>query len=159
MASSMTTELHSKHHLAQTSAGDYRAGTARWPPGIDSLDARERNIALAADKSAILNEVAAHVVQRCVPNRSLTLLRLVCLSNSAHGLRPTVVAGQEFECEDPTAIELLRAGFVRKPGSPAVQYETKVIVPHSAPQVSPRQPFRHLPVSDARPETVASEGD
>ena len=86
-------------------------------------------------------------------------MRLVCISNQLSGAYGTVVAGQEFECEDPTAIELLRAGFVRKPGSPAVQYETKVIVPHEAPQVSPRQPFRHVPVSDARPETVASQGD
>ena len=60
-------------------------------------------------------------------------MRLVCLSNQLTGSYGTVVAGEEFECEDPTAIELLRAGFVRKPGSPAVQYETKVIVPRSSP--------------------------
>src|SRR5580658_7170856 len=85
-------------------------------------------------------------------------MRLVCVSSQLTGAYGTVIAGEEFECEDSIATELLRAGFVRKPGSPTVRYETKVIVPE-APQVSARQPFRHLPVSDPRPETVASEGD
>ncbi len=84
---------------------------------------------------------------RIVANRQLT------------GVYGTVSAGQEFECHDATALELLQAGFVQRAGAPAVRYETKVIVPAEAPQVSARDSFRHVPVSDARPETVAAAGD
>ena len=85
-------------------------------------------------------------------------MRLVCVSSQLTGAYGTVIAGQEFDCEDSIAVELLRSGFVRKPASPGVRYETKVITPEAS-GVSPRQPFRHMPVSDKRPEVVASEGD
>ena len=68
----------------------------------------------------------------------------------------TVVAGQEFECEEATARELLSAGMVRKTGPPIVRYETKVIVPE-APEVSARHSFRDVPVSDEEPEAVAAQ--
>ena len=70
----------------------------------------------------------------------------------------TVVAGQEFECEESTARELLTAGIVRKAGPPAVRYETKVIVPE-APEVSARHSFRDVPVPDEESEELASEGN
>ena len=57
------------------------------------------------------------------------------------GTYGTVVAGQEFECEESTARELLTAGIVRKAGPPVVRYETKVIAPE-APEVSARHSFR-----------------
>lgn len=85
-------------------------------------------------------------------------MRLVA-NTQLTGAYGTVVAGQEFECHDPTALELLRAGSVRKVGPPAVRYETKVISPGEAPQVSARENFRHMPLSDEGSETVASEGD
>jgi len=84
-------------------------------------------------------------------------MRLIANSQLT-GAYGTVVAGQEFDCEDATAVELVRNCVARKAAPPAVRYETKVIAPE-APEVSPRQPFRHLPVSDTRPETVAPEGD
>ena len=85
-------------------------------------------------------------------------MRLVA-NTQLTGVYGTVLAGQEFECHDPTALELLQAGSVHKAGSPAISYETKVIAPGEAPQVSARETFRHVPLSDEGPERVASEGD
>ena len=85
-------------------------------------------------------------------------MRLVA-NTQLTGAYGTVVAGQEFECHDPTALELLAMGSVRKAGPPAVRYETKVIVPGEAPQVSARETFRHVPVSDEGSAGMAAEGD
>ena len=74
------------------------------------------------------------------------------------GIYGTVVAGQEFDCHDATALELLAAGVVRRAGPPAVRYETKVIAPE-APEVSAREPFPDMPLPDPQPETVAPESD
>ena len=78
-----------------------------------------------------------------------------------HGDYGDVSPGEFFSASDEVATELTAAGLVE----PRVRYEmkshvydTKVIVP-DAPAVSARETFRHLPVSDARPETVASAGD
>lgn len=65
---------------------------------------------------------------------------------------------EEFDCPDDTAQELLKSGLVRYAMPPKVEYETKIIRP-TAPEVSPREPFRHVPVPDAKPETVDSEGN
>jgi hypothetical protein len=85
-------------------------------------------------------------------------MRLIVISQQLTGEYGTVVAGQEFDCDDAAAYQLVTAGMARKAAPPAVRYETKVIVPE-APEVRAREMFRHLPVSDAEPATVASEGD
>jgi len=69
-----------------------------------------------------------------------------------------VVADQEFDVRDEIAVQLLHRHLVRKPDPPQVHYETKVIVP-AAPEVSPREPFRDLPLLDAESPDVAPEGD
>ena len=84
---------------------------------------------------------------------------LLVAGSQLTGSYGTVQAGQEFECPDGTALELLLAGRAQKAGQPTMRYETKVIQPGEASQVSAREAFRHVPVSDPRPETVASEGD
>jgi hypothetical protein len=73
------------------------------------------------------------------------------------GIYGTVVAGEEFDCPDGTALELLRLGRARRVAPPAVRYETKVIVPE-APEVSAREGFRHLRVPDKKSANVAPEG-
>lgn len=75
-----------------------------------------------------------------------------------YGEYGTVVAGQEFEASDQVGLQLLQSGVVRRPDPPRVTYETKVIVP-TASEVSARQPFRHLPVSDPESPNMAAEGD
>jgi hypothetical protein len=70
----------------------------------------------------------------------------------------TVNPGQEFEARDEIAEDLLRRGLVRRAEPPRIEYETKVIVPE-APEVSPRQPFRHQPVPNKEPKKLASQGD
>lgn len=70
----------------------------------------------------------------------------------------TVVPGQDFEPTDERAHDLLKRGLARKKEEPVIQYETKVVTPE-APEVSPRHPFRDVPVPDAEPEDVAPEGD
>ena len=80
---------------------------------------------------------------------------------SSHDL--TVAAGQTFELPDGLAMQLLKAGKVRKADPPRVQYETRVIIPESrtiqpeAPEVSARPPFRDVPVSDPQPPSMAPE--
>lgn len=69
-----------------------------------------------------------------------------------------VAPGDDFEVRDEIATQLLRAGVVRKADPPTVQYETKVIVPE-APEVSPRQPFRDMPVFDARSPELDRKGN
>lgn len=70
-----------------------------------------------------------------------------------------VNAGQVFEVPDAQGKELLRTGHVRVATPPAVAYETKVIVPQEAPQVSARQPFRHVPLPNEKPEALAPDSD
>jgi hypothetical protein len=81
----------------------------------------------------------------------------VVANRQLHGSYGTVVPDQAFECPDDTAQELLKAGLVRHCKPPKVQYETKIIMPE-APEVSPRETFRDVPVSDPKPATVDSEG-
>lgn len=67
---------------------------------------------------------------------------------------------QEFECRDEKAQELLKMGKVRHAAPPKVQYETKVIKPSEAPEVSAREPFPgDGPDDNEEPETVDSEGN
>lgn len=75
-----------------------------------------------------------------------------------YGEYGTVVAGQEFEARDEIALQLLQSGVVHRADPPRVTYETKVIVP-MASEVTARQPFRHLPVSDQEPPTVVAQSD
>lgn len=70
----------------------------------------------------------------------------------------TKAPDEEFDLRDEVATELLKSGMVRHATPPRVEYETKVIVPE-APEVSPRQPFRDVPVPHAEQEGVASEGN
>jgi hypothetical protein len=72
------------------------------------------------------------------------------------GIYGTVVTGQEFECPDDVARELLISGVVHKAEPPKVQYETKVIRPA---EVGPAQPFRDVPVRDEKPAPVAAPGN
>jgi hypothetical protein len=74
------------------------------------------------------------------------------------GIYGTVIADQEFETQDDIANALLKSGHVRHSKPPRIQYETKVIVPE-APEVSPREPFRDVPLSHAQSPDVASESD
>lgn len=88
---------------------------------------------------------------KLIANRQLT---------GAYG---TVAPGEEFECADEIAGELLRAYLVRPATPPRVTYETKVIWPAApsqsfeAPEVSARLPFRDVPVPDAESKAVAPE--
>ena len=72
------------------------------------------------------------------------------------GVYGTVTPGQEFNCPEDVAKELLRAGVAHKAEPPKVLYETKVVRP---PEVGPTIPFRDMPVSDQKPEEVAAAGD
>ena|ERR1700737_4559457 len=85
-------------------------------------------------------------------------MRLICTAQQLTGDYGTVTAGQEFDCPDDVAQQLLAVGSVRKPGPPRVRYETKVIVPE-APEVGARLPFRDMPVSHEESSSVAAEGD
>ncbi len=67
----------------------------------------------------------------------------------------TVTAGEEFECAEDVGNHLLHKGLAFPALPPKVHYETKVVTPE-APEVSPREPFRDLSVSDAKPEEVAA---
>ena len=69
-----------------------------------------------------------------------------------------VCADQEFEVRDDLGTLLLKKGMVRNALPPRVLYETKIIKPE-APEVSPREPFRDMPVPDAKSEGVAPESD
>ena len=48
-------------------------------------------------------------------------MRLIANSQLS-GEYGTVTAGQEFECQDAIAFELLRTNMVRKAGPPTVRY-------------------------------------
>jgi hypothetical protein len=70
----------------------------------------------------------------------------------------TVVAGEIFEVEDDLGRQLVLAGNAVKAEPPRILYETKVILPE-APEVSAREPFRHVPVPNPQPTDVAIEVD
>jgi hypothetical protein len=85
---------------------------------------------------------------------------------SAYGV---ALPGQELDLSEELARHLMAQGIARHALPPAVEYEvierhkveyeTKVILPAEAPEVSAREPFRNVPVSDAKPETLDSEGN
>lgn len=73
-----------------------------------------------------------------------------------------VVAGQQFECQDDVANELIARSLVRRLEAPKVAYEVKVIVPE-APEVAAArepEPFRSdVPLPDPEPQGMAPEGN
>jgi hypothetical protein len=84
----------------------------------------------------------------------------VIANRPLYGEYGTVTAGQEFDCRDEIARQLLEAGRVRLPDDPPrVRYETKVIVPSEAPEVSARLPFRHVSMPDEEQAGVAGDGN
>jgi hypothetical protein len=85
--------------------------------------------------------------------------RLICISQQLSGSYGTVVAGQVFETDGETAFSLKKAGYARSAVPPPILYETKVIRPQDAPQVSTRQPFRHGDLRHEESQGVASQGD
>lgn len=68
----------------------------------------------------------------------------------------TALQGQEFDCPDDIAQELIAQGKARKADPPKILKETKVISP---PEVGPVIPFRDVSMSDKKQEKVASEGN
>jgi hypothetical protein len=66
--------------------------------------------------------------------------------------------GEEFQCDDHIAAQLLESGRVTHALLPKVEYEVKVIRP-IAPEVSAREPFRNLPVSHQESQELATEVD
>jgi len=84
-------------------------------------------------------------------------MKLVCIAQQLTGEYGTVTAGQEFECPQEIAMQLIRGGSAKKPGSPRVVYETKPKT-FETPEVSPRQPFRDSSVPDKKSASVAPEG-
>ena len=82
----------------------------------------------------------------------------VIANRQLRGEYGTVTPDQQFECRDETAQALLKSGMVRPAAPPKIQYETKIIVPE-APEVSPREPFRDMPVSHAQSPDLATESD
>lgn len=74
------------------------------------------------------------------------------------GTYGTVVAGQMFEVDDETAMQLIGQGVAHKSDPPRIEYQTKVIVPE-APEVSPREPFRHSLMPYEEPSAVAIESN
>jgi hypothetical protein len=83
----------------------------------------------------------------------------VIANRQLQGHYGSVGPDQEFECQDETGSELLKRGLVRHVRPPKVQYETKVITPAEAPQVSAREPFRDVPLPDAEQAPMDSEGN
>ncbi|HTF69826.1 MAG TPA: hypothetical protein VK638_44825 [Edaphobacter sp.] len=74
------------------------------------------------------------------------------------GTYGTVTAGQTFEVEDATAVQLITQGVAHKADPPRVEYQTKVIKPE-APEVSPREPFRDSLMPYEEPAAVAPESN
>lgn len=73
-------------------------------------------------------------------------------------------AGEEFEVlVEAIAADLINREVARRSQPPQILYETKPARFETptvqAPEVSTREPFRDVPVSDQEPERVASEGD
>jgi hypothetical protein len=80
----------------------------------------------------------------------------VIANRQLQGHYGSVGPDQEFECQDETGSELLKRGLVRHVRPPKVQYETKVITPAEAPQVSAREPFRGAENEDDKVITSAN---
>jgi len=85
-------------------------------------------------------------------------MRLIAVAHQLTGVYGTVTAGQEFECRDDLARQLVKAGSARKADPPRVTYETKVVV-LEAPEVSARLPFRDVPVRHEESPPVDPESD
>jgi hypothetical protein len=75
-----------------------------------------------------------------------------------HGEYGTVPPHTEFEAREETGNELIRMGYARHVRPPKVQYETKVVTPAEAPEVSAREPFRDVPHVDEESAGVGTEG-
>lgn len=58
---------------------------------------------------------------------------VICNVGSLLGVYGAVVEGQQFECPDDVAKQLLAKGYVRRPLEPAMTYEVKVIEASPAP--------------------------
>jgi hypothetical protein len=71
----------------------------------------------------------------------------------------TVAPHAVFECDDAVGTQLLANDLARKAAPPTVVYETQTLEPFEAPEVRPERPFRNVHLSNAEPETVATEGD
>jgi hypothetical protein len=84
---------------------------------------------------------------RVIANRQLT------------GEYGTIAPNQEFECPNELAGQLRAKGMVRNAIPPRIEYETQVLRPQEAPEVSPRHPFRNRTLSDPKQENVATESD
>jgi hypothetical protein len=82
---------------------------------------------------------------RLIANRQLT------------GDYGTVVTDQEFDTSDEIAQQLMRNGMAHRKQPPTIEYETKVIHPEEAPEVSPREPFRDSIVPHEKPPAMAPE--
>jgi hypothetical protein len=71
----------------------------------------------------------------------------------------TALPGQAFEVRDELAEDLMRRDLVRAAAPPRVRYEVRAVRPDEAPEVSAREPFRHLPVFDQESTDLATKGD
>src|SRR5579885_2969659 len=91
----------------------------------------------------------------------------------------TVAPGEQFECADEIGHQLVSRGLAHladppkvlyesKPAertAPVVTFETPAVLIESpavsleAPGVSARDPFRDLPMSNAKPQELAAESD
>jgi len=72
-----------------------------------------------------------------------------------------IAAGQEFEVDEETAAHLETLGVVEPRvvyASGPLLYSTKVVTPE-APEVGARPAFRDVPLRNAKPAAVATEGD
>jgi hypothetical protein len=107
-------------------------------------------------------------------------MRLVCDSLRLLGDYGTVLQGEEFECPDESAMQLIRDGKARRADAPKVLYDTKVIGPETpkiryetktqeqdeettgnkgALEVSDSRPFRNGALHHEEPASVAPEVD
>ena len=87
---------------------------------------------------------------RLIANRQL------CFGNTVYA------AGEEFDADDAIAIDLMQREVARRALPPTIVYETKPAhfeTPLIVPEVTARQPFRDMSVSDAEPQDVAAESN
>jgi|ERR1041385_4650511 hypothetical protein len=73
------------------------------------------------------------------------------------GVYGTVSDGEQFECPDAIAENLIERNLAHKAEPPQILYETKVI--ERAPEVSPVTPFCDLPVRHEEPTELAAESN
>jgi hypothetical protein len=86
-------------------------------------------------------------MMRVIANRQIT------------GEYGTVLPGQAFDVRDELADDLMKRNLVRTAAAPRVQYDIRAFQPAEAPEVSAREPFRHLPVPNEESTDLAAEGD